>query len=65
MGFAGDDPHVPAPVKLAIGKHKGEVAQQFRRWAERDDLRRIIVSHGEPIDADPRGALRTLAASLD
>jgi len=65
MGFAGDDPQVPAPVKLVLGKHKSEVAQQFRRWAERDDLRRIIVSHGDVIDKDPRGVLRTLAASLD
>jgi hypothetical protein len=65
MGFAGDDPHVPAPVKLLLGKHKGDVAQQFRRWADRADLRRIIVSHGDIIEDDPRGALRTLAASLD
>jgi hypothetical protein len=65
MGFAGDDPHVPGPVKLLLGKHKSEVAQQFRRWAEREDLRRIIVSHGDTIMADPRGVLRTLAASLD
>jgi hypothetical protein len=65
MGFAGDDPHVPGPVKLALGKHKSEVAQQFRRWAERDDLRRIMVSHGDTIMSDPRGILRTLAASLD
>lgn len=65
MGFAGDDPHVPGPVKLVLGKHKSEVAQHFRRWAERDDLRRIVVSHGESIEADPRGALRKLAASLD
>jgi hypothetical protein len=65
MGFAGDDPHVPAPVKLALGKHKSEVAQQFRRWAERPDLRRIIVSHGDTIEGDPRGALRKLAASID
>jgi len=65
MGFAGDDPHVPGPVKLTLGKRKSEVAQQFRRWAERDDLRRIVVSHGDSIEADPRGVLRTLAASLD
>ncbi|HEU5136422.1 MAG TPA: hypothetical protein VFU13_14830 [Steroidobacteraceae bacterium] len=65
MGFAGDDPQVPGPVKLLLGKHKSEVAQQFRRWAARDDLRRIVVSHGETIDADPRGVLRTLASSLD
>jgi len=65
MGFAGDEAHVPAPVKLLLGKHKGEVAQQFGRWAERDDLRRIIVSHGDSIEVDPRGVLRKLAASLD
>ncbi len=65
MGFAGDDPHVPAPVKLLLGKHKSEVAVQFWRWAERKELRRIIVSHGDPIETDPRGVLRTLAASLD
>jgi hypothetical protein len=65
MGFAGDDPHVPGPVKLTLGKHKGEVARQFRRWAERGDLRRIIVSHGETIENDPAGVLRALAASLD
>jgi len=65
MGFAGDDPHVPGPVKLTLGKRKSEVAQQFRRWAERDDLRRIVVSHGDSIEVDPRGVLRTLAASLD
>jgi hypothetical protein len=65
MGFAGDDPHVPAPVKLLLGKHKSEVAQQFMRWAQRSDLRRIIVSHGDTIDRDPGGVLRTLAASLD
>jgi hypothetical protein len=65
MGFAGDDPHVPGPVKLTLGKHKREVAHQFRLWAERADLRRIIVSHGDPIVADPQGVLRTLAASLD
>jgi hypothetical protein len=65
MGFAGDDPHVPAPVKLALGKHKSEVAQQFRRWADRADLQRIIVSHGETIEGDARDALRKLAASID
>jgi hypothetical protein len=65
MGFAGDEPHVPVPVKMLMGKHKSEVAQQFRRWAERDDLKRIIVSHGDAIEGDPKGTLRKLAASLD
>ena len=65
MGFAGDEPHVPGPVKLLLGKHKTEVARQFRLWADREDLRRIIVSHGDTIESDPRGALRKLAASID
>ena len=64
-GFAGDEPHVPGPVKLLLGKHKSEVASQFRRWAERDDLRRIVVSHGDVIVQRPQEVLRTLAASLD
>jgi hypothetical protein len=65
MGFAGDEPHVPGPVKMLLGKHKSDVARQFRRWAEREELRRIIVSHGDTIESDPRGALRKLAASID
>jgi len=65
MGFAGDDPHVPAPVKLTLGKRKGEVAQQFRRWAARDDLRRIVVSHGDTIEEDPKAVLLTLAESIE
>jgi hypothetical protein len=64
MGFAGDEAQVPGPVKLTLGKHKAEVAQQFRNWAERGDLRRIIVSHGDSIEVDPSGVLRKLAASL-
>jgi hypothetical protein len=65
MGFAGDEAHVPAPVKMVLGKHKTEVAQQFRLWAERGDLRRVIVSHGDAIESDPQARLRALADSLD
>jgi hypothetical protein len=65
MGFAGDEPHVPAPVKMMLGRHKSEVARQFRNWAGQTNLRRVIVSHGDTIEADPRGALRALAESLD
>jgi hypothetical protein len=64
MGFAGEDPQVPGPVKLLLGKHKSEVAGHFLRWADRPDLRRIVVSHGDTIESDARGVLRTLAASL-
>jgi hypothetical protein len=65
MGFAGDEPHVPVPVKMLLGKHKSEVARQFRTWAKHANLRRIIVSHGDPIEAAPKETLLALAASLD
>jgi hypothetical protein len=64
MGFAGDGPSVPGPVKTLMIKEKAALRQQLIEWAGREDLRRIVVSHGDIIDADPQGALHTLAASL-
>lgn len=65
MGFAGDDPHVPGPVRLNMVESKAALRAQLLRWAERPTLKRILVSHGETIEDDPRGALRDLAAALD
>jgi hypothetical protein len=65
MGFAGDKPHVPFPVKLAMINDKAALAVQLRRWAELPGLKRILVSHGSTIEDDPRGALRDLAVSLE
>lgn len=64
MGFAGDAPHVPAPVKLAIVADKAALAAQLRRWAGMK-LKRIVVSHGETIESDPQGELLKLATALD
>jgi hypothetical protein len=64
MGFAGKEPHVPLPVKFALVKDKAEVAKQLRHWAELPKLKRVLVSHGAPIEDDPGGALRKLAMSL-
>lgn len=62
--FAGDEPHVPKPVRKMISD-KGALAAQFRAWAARPELKRILVSHGEIIADDPSGALNRLADSLD
>jgi len=64
MGFAGDDPHVPAPVKMAIVSDKAALRDQFLRWAADPALRRVLVSHGTTIDGKPRDALRKLADTL-
>jgi hypothetical protein len=65
MGFAGDEPHVPTPVKIAMVKDKAALAAQLRRWADLPMLKRILVSHGALIEHDPSPALKALAATLD
>jgi len=64
MGFAGEAPHLPAPVRLSLVDDKEALRGQFLAWANDPALRRILVSHGAPID-DPRGALKALAEALD
>jgi hypothetical protein len=65
MGFAGDEPHVPGPVRLNMVADKAALRGQFLAWANDAALRRILVAHGEPIEDDPQSALRALAAALD
>jgi hypothetical protein len=64
MGFAGDEPHVPIPIKIRMVYDKPALARQLRRWADLP-LKRILVSHGSTIENDPRGALQKLALSLE
>ena len=64
MGFAGDEPHVPGPVRMNMIEDKAALRGQLLRWADRDGLKRILVSHGAPIEDDPSGALRGLAEAL-
>ena len=64
MGFAGDEPHIPKPVKLVLIEDKDALRIQLLAWAELESLKRILVSHGSTIDDHPRRALRDLANSL-
>jgi hypothetical protein len=64
MNFAGDEPHIPRPVKWTMLDDPAALRAQLLEWAELPKLRRILVSHGEPIDFQPAEALRDLAQSL-
>jgi hypothetical protein len=64
MGFAGDEPHIPAPIRMRIVEDKAKLRGQLLRWADMPALRCIIVSHGAPIEEHPAQVLRELAASL-
>lgn len=63
MGFGVSRPQVPRPIKLRMIKDRPALAAQFRDWADMDALRRIIVSHGDPIE-NPRDVLHALAGEL-
>ncbi len=65
MGFAGDAPQVPRPEKWTMIDDKPALAAQFRRWADLPSPKRILVAHGQPIERNPAGALRELAAKLE
>jgi len=61
--FGVDEPAVPRTVRRFI-KDREALAAQFRAWADLPDLRRIIVSHVDPILDHPSETLRRLADDL-
>jgi hypothetical protein len=65
MGFGDDSPQIPAVEKILMIENKAKLRQQFLDWADIPDLRRVLVSHGEPIETDPASALRALAQTLN
>jgi hypothetical protein len=65
MGFAGDKPHVPIPIKWVLIKDQAAFAAQLRIWTELPALKQILVSHGSSITDEPSRILRELAASID
>ena len=64
MGLAGERAHIPRRVELLMVKDTNDVRAQLLQWASDATLRRVIVSHGDVIERQPRQALRLLAASL-
>jgi hypothetical protein len=64
FGFGAHGPRVSRPVRRLLVADPAALSQQLRGWAGLPDLRRVIVSHGDPIEADPAGALRRVARSL-
>jgi hypothetical protein len=63
-GFAGKEAQIPRVVKMALIKDPNALRAQLLQWAEIESLQCILVSHGSPIEANPRGTLRELARSL-
>ena len=65
MGFGVSEPQVPRVAKYKMVDDARALAGQFRAWAAEPGLARIIVSHGDVIEAQPREVLLRLAEKLD
>ena len=63
-GFAGSKPQIPRVAKVTLIDDPNALRVQLLQWAGIESLRCILVSHGSPIEADPRETLRRLASSL-
>ncbi|WCT72933.1 hypothetical protein PQ455_15025 [Sphingomonas naphthae] len=64
LGFGVKRPRTSRPVRRMFVADPAAVAAQFRDWADRPDLRRIIVSHGDVIGDGAAAALRRAAADF-
>jgi len=63
-GFGGHDAQIPRIVRMTLVDDGHALRSQLESWSALDRLRRVIVSHGDVIEEDPRQTLRTLAVSL-
>lgn len=64
MGFGVKRPRMPWVGKRIFVKDAKALAGDFRRWAALPDLRRIVVSHGDVIEGNPRAVLERIAGEL-
>lgn len=63
LRWGSSGPSIPITSRFFVAD-KPALAAQLRGWAAIPDLKRIIVSHGDPIDADPAAILSRLAAGI-
>jgi hypothetical protein len=64
LGFTGDRPKLPAPVRLRVVRDPRALRARLDELARTPGLVRIVTSHGAIVDRDPAGVLREIAASL-
>ena len=63
-GFAGKEAQIPKVVKMMLIDDTNALRAQLLQWAEIESLKRILVSHGSPIEENARETLRDLTGSL-
>lgn len=65
MGFGVSRPQMPWVGRRMFVEDRQALAAAFRAWADEPHLARIIVSHGDVIERDPKDVLRRVADELE
>jgi hypothetical protein len=63
LGFTGERPKLPKPVRFRVLRDKAQVRAQLEELAATPGLCRLVVSHG-PIVSDAAAVLREIAATI-
>lgn len=63
-GMTGQEPHIPALIKMGAVDDKRAVAAQLEAWSRLPRLKRIVVSHADIIAQDPAAVLERIAREL-
>jgi hypothetical protein len=64
LGFFGPAPKVAPLAKLMVYKDKRAARAKLEQLADTPGLKRVIVSHGEMITADPAAAIKHAVRAL-
>lgn len=64
LGMTGDGPHIPPIIKRREVKDERALRAQLESWARLPNLRRVVVSHGDIITAEPNAVLQRIAQQL-
>jgi hypothetical protein len=63
LRLTGPKPQIAGVIRFRI-RDKRALGEQLEAWARLQGLKRIIPSHGDVVESDPRAVLRELAHSL-
>lgn len=64
LHLTGPEPQIAKVIRLRKIKDRRAVSTQLEAWSRLRGLNRIIVSHGDIVESDPKSLLRNLAHSL-
>lgn len=63
-GMTGDEPHMPALIRMRRVEDRNALRVQLESWALLPNLQRILVSHGTVIAENPASVLGKIAEDL-